>query len=479
MSAYAAAGSAMPARKTEPPVRAAFLEGPIARQLVRLAGPVLVVLTVQTLVGIAETYFVSSLGTGAIAGVALVFPLFMLMTMMSNGGIGGGVSSAVARALGAGRTHDAQALAFHAVVLAVAFGACFTAGAWRGGPALFAALGGRGETLANALVYSNLVFAAAIPAWITNLLASVLRGAGNVRIPAIVTVAGAAATLVLSPLLIFGWGIVPGLGVAGAGVAMIAFNTAAALGLALYMRSPGTPVRLRGASLQWRLFRDVLRVGLLSAVGTLMVNLTVVLTTGYVGRFGASAIAGYGLGSRLDYVLIPILFAIGTACVTMVGTNVGAGRHERARRIAWTAAMLSVLVTAAVGAAAALLPEGWVGLFSGDPAVVHDGAEYLVRVAPFYAFTGLGMALYFASQGAGSVVTPFFAGLARLATVLAGGWIWVTAVHGSLEGLFWIVAASQVLFGVINTAAVALRVGPWRDSRIRASIHERLGSKFV
>lgn len=460
VTAYAAAASSE--LKTQPPLRRAFLEGPIAPQLVRLASPVLVVLTVQTLVGIAETYFVSALGTSAIAGVALVFPLFMLMTMMSNGGIGGGVSSAVARALGAGRTHDAHALAFHAVVLAVLFGACFTAGAWLGGPALFAALGGRGDTLANALVYSNLVFAAAIPAWITNLLASVLRGAGNVRVPAIVTVAGAAATLVLSPLLIFGWGIVPGLGVAGAGVAMIVFNTAAALGLALYMRSGGTPIRLRGAALQWRLLRDVLRVGLLSAVGTLMVNLTVVLTTGYVGSFGADAIAGYGLGSRLDYVLIPILFAIGTACVTMVGTSVGAGRHERARRIAWTAALLSVLVTAAIGAAAALLPEGWLRLFSHDPAVVRDGAAYLVRVAPFYAFTGLGMALYFASQGAGSVVTPFFAGLARLATVLAGGWIWVAVVHGSIDGLFWIVAASQVLFGSINAIAVTLGVGPWR-----------------
>jgi Na+-driven multidrug efflux pump len=71
------------------------------------------VLALQTLVGVAETYFLSFLGTSAIAGVALVFPLFMLMTMMSNGGIGGGVSSAVARALGAGRSADARALVLH------------------------------------------------------------------------------------------------------------------------------------------------------------------------------------------------------------------------------------------------------------------------------------------------------------------------------------------------------------------------------
>src|SRR5438876_6700514 len=115
--------------------RNAILEAPITRTLLSLAWPVFIVLATQTLVGVAETWFVSFLGTSAIAGVALVFPLFMLMTMMSNGGMGGGVSSAVARALGAGRGGDAQALALHAAVLGLAFGALFMLGVWAGGPA--------------------------------------------------------------------------------------------------------------------------------------------------------------------------------------------------------------------------------------------------------------------------------------------------------------------------------------------------------
>ena len=167
----------------------ALLQGPIAPQLIRLAWPILVVLAVQTLVSVAETYFVGFLGTDAIAGLALVFPLLMLMTMMSNGGIGGGVSSAIARARGAGRHHDADALVWHAVIVAAVFGAVFTLGALAGGPALFKALGGEGASLANAVLYSNLVFGAAMPIWITNLLASALRGAGNVKVPAILTAA--------------------------------------------------------------------------------------------------------------------------------------------------------------------------------------------------------------------------------------------------------------------------------------------------
>ena len=437
-----------------------MLEAPIAPTLMRLAWPVLVVLAVQTLVGVAETWFVSFLGTSAIAGVALVFPLFMLMTMMSNGGVGGGVSSAVARALGARRTADAEALVLHAVAIAVAMGAVFTLGAWLGGPLLFRALGARGDTLANALLYSNLIFGAAIPAWIANLLGSALRGAGNVRVPAIVTLTGAVSTLAISPLLILGAGIVPSLGVAGAGLAMIAFNVAAAIALALYMRSRHSPLRPRVARLEWRLFREILRVGLLSAVGTIVANLTVVVTAGFVGPAGRDAIAGYGIASRLDYVLIPLLFALGTATVTLVGTNLGAGQPHRAQRIAWTSALVSVIAVEAIGIAAALFPHAWMRLFSADPEVVRIGVEYLRHVAPFYGFTGLGMALYFASQGMGDVAMPFVAGATRFATVmLAGAW-WMLSLHGSLAGLFWIVAFAQVLFGTINALAFAKRTQP-------------------
>src|SRR5712691_3709609 len=121
--------------------RTTLLEGPIAKQLLALSWPVLVVLALQTFVGVAETYFVSFLGTDALAGVALVFPVLMLMTMMSNGGVGGGVASAAARAVGAGRMQDADALVMHAIVLAILFGLAFTIGILGFGRALYSALG--------------------------------------------------------------------------------------------------------------------------------------------------------------------------------------------------------------------------------------------------------------------------------------------------------------------------------------------------
>jgi Na+-driven multidrug efflux pump len=138
--------------------------------------------------------------------VALVFPGLMLMQIMSAGALGGGVASAVARALGGGRRAEADAVVLHALVIATGIAMFFTAAVLAGGPLLYAALGGRGESLSTALIYSNIVFAGVILIWLFNTLASVIRGTGNTFIPAVVTFAGAALLIPLSPCLILGIG---------------------------------------------------------------------------------------------------------------------------------------------------------------------------------------------------------------------------------------------------------------------------------
>src|ERR1043166_2750121 len=173
--------AAAPSRAEQ--TRNALLTAPILPTLLKLALPTVTVLAAQTAVNIAEAYYVGFLGTDALAGAALVFPIFMLMAMMSNGGLGSGVASSVARAVGAGRRDDADALLFHAMVLAIIFGGLFTLGATLGGPVLYRVLGGRGDALDAAVKYSNFLFAGAIPVWIVNLQAAALRGSGNVRVP--------------------------------------------------------------------------------------------------------------------------------------------------------------------------------------------------------------------------------------------------------------------------------------------------------
>src|SRR5437016_8734785 len=221
-----------------------LIEAPITPTLLRLAAPNVLVMVVQASVGLIETYFVGRLGTDALAGVALVFPVLMLMQMMSAGAMGGGISSAIARALGAGRRRDANALAAHALAIAVGFGLLFMLAVLGGGRWLYSAMGGSGASLTAALTYSNVVFSGAILIWVFNSLASVIRGTGNMAVPAVITPFGAAALIPLSPWLIFGWGPVPPLGVAGGAVAVIAYYVVGSIALIAYLRSRRTVVHL-------------------------------------------------------------------------------------------------------------------------------------------------------------------------------------------------------------------------------------------
>jgi putative MATE family efflux protein len=434
--------------------RSAILSGPILSTLLRLAAPTVVVLLAQTAVNIAEAYYVGFLGTDALAGVAMVFPVFMLMTMMSNGGLGSGVASSVARAIGADRKQDADAIVFHAVVLAIIFGATFTLGTNRGGPALYRALGGEGGALDAALKYSNYLFAGAIPVWIVNLQAAALRGAGNVKVPALVTLIGALVLIPASPILIFGFGPVPRLGIGGAGIAFGVYYGAAMLVLLRYMTSGRGSLTFKFVPLQRRLFADILRVGIPTALNTVLTNLTVILVTGAVGLFGTRALAGYGISSRLDYVTIPILFGICTAVLTMVGINVGAGQIARAKRIAWISSLVGLTVTGTIGLVVALFPMLWLKLFSHDSDVLREGATYLRIVAPAYSALGFGFVIAFAAQGAGHVFWPFVGASARLLLAAGGGWIAVSYFGGGMATLASMVAASLAAYAAICTVAM-------------------------
>lgn len=451
------------ARSSVAPRTRQMLEAPIAPTLLRLAGPNVVVVAVQAAVAAVEAFFVGWLGSEALAGVSLVFPLIMLMQTMSAGGMGGGVASAVARALGGGRRGEASALVLHAVVIAIVLGSIFTTGMLVAGPGLYRAMGGTGGALAAAIAYSNVVFGGALAVWMFNTLAAVIRGTGQMMLPAAVVVAGAILTLALSPALILGWGPLPALGVAGAAIAFVTYYTLGTLVFLAFLLSGRGLVRLTPAAPRGRLFADILRVGAPGALNTVQTNLTVVLLTAIVGRFGTSALAGYGLGARLEYLQIPIVFGFGSALVAMVGTNVGAGRRDRAERIAWVGAAMAAGLTGAIGVAAALVPRAWLGLFTSDPDVLAVGVRYLAIVGPSYAFFGLGLALYFASQGAGRLLWPLVAGFARMVLAVGGGWLAVTWLDVGLAGVFTAAGAAFVVFGV--TLAIAVHTGAWSARR--------------
>jgi putative MATE family efflux protein len=388
-----------------------------------------------------------------------VFPGFMMMQMLSAGAIGGGISSAIARALGGGRGDDADALVLHALLINGGLGLVFSIVVVAFGRPLYAARGGEGGSLEAALAYSNVVFAGTWLVWLMNGLASVIRGTGNMLVPSLAICVGVALLIPLSPLFIFGFGPIPALGMAGAGVAVVTTTAATALVLAWYLFSRASLLRPKLVRLRAALFGDILRVGAVGALSTLQTTLTVALTTALVATAGGSdAIAGYGTGARLEYLLIPVVFGLGAPLVALVGTNIGAGQNERALRIALTGGALAFAMTEAIGLAAAVWPQAWLGLFGHDPRMLETGSAYLRIVGPTYGFFGLGLCLYFASQGAGRLLWPILAGLLRLVVAVLGGWI-ALRLTASLSWVFSALSAGLAVYGVLLAAMVSS--GAW------------------
>jgi putative MATE family efflux protein len=459
------AQSIAPPSQVAPPAMSsrtrAMLEGAILPTMLRLIVGNLAVIVVQAVLVLMEAYYISWLGDDAVAGVTLVFPLVTLMLTMSTAGIGGGVSAVVAQSLGARRADVADAAALHAIILGTMLGLGFTAAELLGGPALFRAMGASGGVLDAATTYGAVFFAGITALWLYNILTSILRGAAILRLPSIVTLVGAAVTLILSPAIIMGWGPLPRLGIVGAALATVIFYVGATTFLAVYLLSGRTQINpLRCRQIEMRMFWQILRIGLPAAVNNVVTSGTLLLIAWLVAHFGTAALAGYGIGSRLETAQIPVFAGIGTAVIAMVGTNIGAGQQERAARIAWIGAGLAAAISGAIGLFGFLLPGVWIGLFSRDPAVLDAGINYLHTVALAFPFVGIAGTLFFASLGVGRPFWPLFFALMRLIAAVGGGALAGIALGGGLAAVNAAMVAGLVIYG--GGTALAFKLGSWR-----------------
>lgn len=439
-----------------------LLDGPILRILLSLAWPNAIAFSAGTFVAIAETSYIGRIGVEALAAMALVFPCVMLTMSMSGAAMGGGVASAIARALGADDRDRAESLATHALLIAVIFGLIFMLGMLAGGPRLLELLGGRGNVLAQAIAYNQVYFGGAVLTWLLNIMAGILRGTGNMKLPSLMIVNSAICQTILGGTLGLGLGPIPRFGMPGvAAGTLIAFSINIAI-MAWYLfsgRSRITP-RLRGFRMQRPLFVDILKVGMVACFSPLQNVLTNLIFTHMLAVFGTAVLAAYGIGARLEYVLATIAFSVGIGSVPMIGVAIGAGRIPRARRVAWTTGLVALVVVGGLACAVALFPDPWVSLFTDNAEAHAASRQFLRTVAPFYAFIGLASAMYFSSQGSGNVLGPVLAQTARLLFIILGGW-YLTSQAATAESFFMLTAASMILLGLLSWAAVAFtRWGP-------------------
>ncbi|MDO8693295.1 MAG: MATE family efflux transporter [Sheuella sp.] len=438
--------------------------GPILSTLLRLAVPNVLAMVMTVLVGITETFYIGRLGTTPLAAIALVFPFAMLTQMMSSGAMGGAVSSAISRALGANQTERANTLAVHAITIGSCAGIIYTLIFLLFGAHFYHFLGGRDAVLAEAVGYSNVLFWGAFLLWLSNTLASILRGTGNMVIPSVAIFATAILQIILGGVLGLGAGPVPSFGMIGVAYGFIIATAVGVLYFLWYLTTGRGRIRLsfRGVVLQKEMFYDILKVGALACLSPVQSVFAILIFTGLIARLGVLPLAGYGIGQRLEFLLIPISFGIGVAAVPMVGMAIGAGNIIRARKVAWTAGLVSAVNLALVGGLVTIAPDLWASLFTTDESVLNYARQYLRTVGPAFPFFGLGLTLYFASQGSGKVLGPVLAGTLRLALV-AGVGAWLAMREVDASDYFLLMATVMFIYGV-STAAV-IKVTRWGTTK--------------
>ena len=452
-------------------LKSALVDAPILSTLFRLAWPNVIALSAGTCVVIAETSYIGRIGVEPLAAMALVFPFVILTMTMSGGAMGGGVASAIARALGSGDVDRASTLASHALLISFCFGLFFMVGMLIFGPTLLDMLGGRGGVLSHAIAYTQVFFTGAVLPWLMNSMAGILRGTGNMKLPSMMILGAAVLQIVCGGTLGLGLGPIPQFGMCGvAAGALIAFTASIGV-MSWYLFSGRARVvpKITGLQIQWDMLADILKVGVMSCFSPLQSVLSIGIFTHFLARFGTEVLAGFGIGSRLEFMLTSLAFSFGIASVPMIGMAIGAERVARARKVAFVAALVSFVTVGVIASVIAAVPDIWVNIFTGDPGVRAAGRQYLSTAAPMYAFIGLAMSLYFSSQGAARMLGPVLSQTVRLAFIAIGGWYLVT--RDATAGEFFILAASSmVLLGVLSAASVFVtRWGPKSQAAVVGS----------
>ena len=441
-----------------------FLTKPIIPLLIRMSAPNTIAFFIQSLVVLTEVWFISRLGTNSLAAVALAFPLLMITQTMSGGALGGAITSAIARSMGADDIEKAERLIWHSIIISLGGAITFLILFLLFGKQLLFLLGGRGEILQESYAYCSILFFGGILLWLSGSLSAVLRGMGNMRFPATLMVITSSIQVILSGGFILGWFGFPKLGVPGAAVAVLISSALMVTVILFKLRSKSIPASLRKERFQLRkiLFDNIFEVAIPASLSPLLVVGTILVLTGLVGRFGTEALAGYGIGSRVEFLMIPLIFGIGTAMTSIVGANIGALNIDRAEKVGILGGSTAGFVSILIGLTLAAFPEAWIQFFTDDIKAFEVTKKYIQIVGPFYIFQGIGLSLYFASQGANAMKWPTIATIARFIIACAGGGVSVYWLELGIESIFISSSAAMAIFGLM--IFISIKKGAWRKN---------------
>ena len=443
--------------------------GSLTRHLLKTTGFMLVTMATQTLYFLADIYWVGRLGREAVAAVGISGNL-MFVVLAASQMLGVGATTLVSHAVGQKDRDRALRVFNQSQVLSILAGVVFLAAAMAARQPYARAMSADAGTAALAGDYLLWYIPASALQFAMVAMASALRGTGNFKPGMIVQTATVLINIVLAPILIFGWGPLPSLGVAGAAIATLVAVAVGTVWLLRYFLP--TDAYLRFVPSEWRprldLWGAMLRIGLPAGAEFALMAVYLVIVYAISRPFGAAAQAGFGIGMRvLQAGFMPVV-ALGFAVAPVAGQNFGAGRHDRVRETFRAAATMAVALMIVFAILCHIAPAAMIGVFSRDPMVIAVGDEYLRIISWNFVASGVVFVASSTFQAIGNTIPSLVASFVRILLVALPAialsrmvgfqlrWIWYLSVTA--------IAIQMVLSLWLLRREFALRLVPARPS---------------
>lgn len=441
-----------------------IIKGPILSSLLKLALPLMVGQLIQTFYNLVDALWVGRLGSEAVAAVSISFPIMFLMISVAAGLTIAG-TALIAQNKGAGNDEEVdrilgQLFSFVgtlAVVLAL-IGFIFS-------KEFITLMGAEPQIIGDATGYLRIIFVGIPFMFIFFIFSAALRGIGDTFTPMIMTLFSVGLNVILDPVLIFGVGPFPEMGVQGAALATIIARALAALyGLSMLISGrKNLHLKLKYLKPNFEIIMKIVKIGIPSSLQQSMLSIAQILMTSLVAGFGTATLAAYGIGNRIIGVASMLVMGISTATTTMIGQNIGAGEKDRSEKIAKVSVALTFGLLTALGILIFVTPNQLIGLFNKEAEVLLHGSSYLRITALFLGAMGIRMVINGVFRGAGKTITTMIISITAFCVLrIPIAYILSNTFNWNQTGIWWGVAVSDGISAIISI--VWIRLSKWSEN---------------
>lgn len=443
-----------------------YTEGSIGRAIILLALPMMLELVLESVFAVVDVYFVSSLGSSAVATVGLTESLMTLVYAVGIG-LSMGTTALVARRIGEKRPTAAADAAVQAIIVSLVTSLIFSVAGIFFAKDLLRLMGGDAWTVEHGYRYTAWLMGGNVVIMLIFVINAVFRGAGDAAIAMRVLWVSNAINIVLDPILIFGWGPVPAMGIEGAAIAT---NIGRGIGVAgqLWVLFRGAK-HIKIAASQLSFHAEVMAQLIKTSTGG--IAQFIIATSSWIGMvrivavFGSEALAGYTIAVRIFIFTFLPAWGLSNAAATLVGQNLGAGKPERAEKSVWATGFATMAFMLVVSVLYLIFAEQLVSIFTTAPKVLATGTACLRIVSLGYVFYAWGLVMPQAFNGAGDTITPtkinffcFWLLQIPLAYLLAIYW------QFGDNGVYWAQTVAESAAGVV--ALLLFRRGTWKTMQV-------------